>query len=57
MREAATVRDPAHEKENAMVAFFQLEARQSGCGSTYRLTFGFFMPQVASIVALLLRLF
>jgi hypothetical protein len=40
-----------------VIAFFQLEVSQSGCGSTYRLTFGFFMPQVASVVALLLRLF
>jgi hypothetical protein len=40
-----------------MIAFFQLEVSQSACRSTYRLTFGFFMPQVASIVALLSRLF
>jgi len=40
-----------------MLALFQLEASQSGCGSTYRLTFGVFMPQLASMVALLTRLF
>ena len=40
-----------------MIALFQLEASQSGYGSTYRLTFGVFVPQLASIVALLSRLF
>jgi hypothetical protein len=40
-----------------MIALFQLEASQSGCGTTYRLTLGFFIPQVASIAALLSRLF
>jgi hypothetical protein len=39
-----------------MIAFIQLEASQSG-GATYRLTLGFFTPQVASIIALLSRLF
>jgi hypothetical protein len=40
-----------------MIALFQLEASQSGCGVTYRLTVGLFMPQMASIVVLLSRLF
>jgi hypothetical protein len=39
-----------------MIALFQLEASQSG-GKTYRLTFGVFVPQLASMVALLTRLF
>jgi hypothetical protein len=43
--------------EYAMLALFQLEASQSGCGSTYRLTVGLFMPQLASIVGFLSRLF
>ena len=40
-----------------MLAIIQLEASQSGCGSSYRLTVGLFMPQLASIVGLLSRLF
>jgi hypothetical protein len=39
-----------------MLAIIQLEASQSD-GSTYRLTLGFFIPTVASIVALLSSLF
>jgi hypothetical protein len=39
-----------------MLAFVQLEASQSG-GATYRLILGLYMPQVASIIALLSRLF
>jgi hypothetical protein len=39
-----------------MIAFFAIEASQSG-GKTYRLTFGVFVPQLASMVALLTRLF
>jgi hypothetical protein len=40
-----------------MLAFVQLEASQSGYGPTYRLTLGLSMPRLASIVALLSRLF
>jgi len=40
-----------------MLALFQLEASQSGCRSTYRLTVGLFMPQLASVVGFLSRLF
>jgi hypothetical protein len=47
----------AIETENAMIALFQLEASQSVGGKTYRLTVGLFMPQLASIVALLSQLF
>jgi hypothetical protein len=39
-----------------MFAFVQLEASQSG-GATYRLILGLYIPQVASIIALLSRLF
>ena len=39
-----------------MLAFIQLDAGQSGCGATYRLTFGLSMPWLASLVALLSRL-
>ena len=39
-----------------MPALVQLEASQSGCGSTYRLTLGLFLPQLASIVGFLSRL-
>lgn len=57
MREIGCRKGPsAIETEDAMIALFQLEASQSG-GSTYRLTLGLFLPQVASIVALLSRLF
>jgi hypothetical protein len=48
----------AHEAEDAkMLALVQLEASQSGCGSTYRLTLGIFMPQLASVIGFLSRLF
>jgi hypothetical protein len=40
-----------------MLAIIQLEASQSEGRSTYRLTMGVFMPLVASIVGLLIRLF
>ena len=40
-----------------MLALVQLEASQSGCGSTYRLTVGLFMPQLASVVGFLSRMF
>jgi hypothetical protein len=39
-----------------MLALFELEASQSGCGSAYRLIVGLFMPQMASIVGFLSRL-
>jgi hypothetical protein len=44
------------EKEHAMMAFIQLDAGQSGCGATYRLTLGLLVPGLASMVALLHRL-
>jgi len=44
------------EKEHAMMAFIQLDAGQSGCGATYRLTLGLSVPWLASMVALLHRL-
>jgi len=37
-------------------AFIQLDAGQSGCGATYRLTLGLSVPWLASMVALLHRL-
>ncbi len=43
-------------RENAMLAFVQLDTGQSGCRATYRLTFGLYMPWLASMVALLSRL-
>ena len=39
-----------------MIAFFAFEAGQTS-RRTYRLTFGLFMPGMASMVALLSRLF
>jgi hypothetical protein len=39
-----------------MMAFVQLEASQPG-GKTYRLSFGVFLPQLASMVVLFSRLF
>ena len=44
------------EKEHVMMAFIQLDAGQSGCGATYRLTLGLSVPWLASMVALLHRL-
>jgi hypothetical protein len=38
------------------MAFIQLDAGQSGCGATYRLTLGLSVPWLASMVALLHRL-
>jgi hypothetical protein len=35
-----------------MMAFIQLDAGQSGCGATYRLTLGLSVPWTASMVAL-----
>jgi hypothetical protein len=40
-----------------MIALFQLEASQSMGRTTYRLTVGLFMPQLASMFALLSQLF
>jgi hypothetical protein len=57
MRDGGYRKGPSrNEKEDAVIALFQLEASQSGYGTTYRLTLGFFIPQVVSIVALLSRL-
>jgi hypothetical protein len=40
-----------------MLAFIQLDTGQSGCGVTYRrLTFGLYMPWLASMVMSLSRL-
>jgi hypothetical protein len=43
--------------ENAMLVVIQLEASRSGYGSNYRLTFGLFLPRLASMFSLLSRLF
>jgi hypothetical protein len=40
-----------------MIALFQLEASQSGYGTTYRLTVGLCVPTLASIALFLSRLF
>jgi hypothetical protein len=58
LRKAATGRDPAQiEKEGAMLAFIQLDTGQSGYGVRYRrLTFGLYMPWLASMATLMSRL-
>ena len=40
-----------------IIAMLQIEASQSRGVTTYRMTFGFFIPQMASIVAFFSRLF
>jgi hypothetical protein len=55
-KQAAVAARAKAEKEHAMMAFIQLDAGQSGCGATYRLTLGLSVPWLASMVALLRRL-
>ena len=43
-KQAAVAARAKAEKEHAMMAFIQLDAGQSGCGVTYRLTLGLSVP-------------
>jgi hypothetical protein len=58
MRERGYRKGPSHTgwERRDMLAIVQLEASQSEGSSTYRLTMGVFMPLMASVVGLLIRL-